>query len=146
MRVPWLQVRGQEGGAGQVRERAPADSGSVLAPIVARQERLQRGPAPYPNERGGFETKASDSNVCLQPSDHVTWVVREQEVGLHLETRPQARVESLVAPPPRSHAAVTQIYRHHCDTTDAAREGMTSQERAREGIASQERARVPETI
>lgn len=69
--------------------------------------------------------------MTLQPSDHVTWVVREQEVGLHLETPPQARVESLVAPPPRSHAALTQIYRHHCDTTDAAREGMTSQERAR---------------
>lgn len=60
VRVTWLQVRGQEGGVGQIRECATADSRSVLAPIVARQERLQRGPAPYPNEKGGFETKASD--------------------------------------------------------------------------------------
>lgn len=82
--VPWRQVRGQEGGAGQIRECAAADSRSVLAPIVARQESLQRGSAPYETE--GFETKASHSTFSLRLCDHVTWVVREQEVGLHLET------------------------------------------------------------
>lgn len=59
VRVTGLEVRGQEGGVGQIRECATADSRSVLAPIVAGQESLQRGPAPYPNEKEGFERKAS---------------------------------------------------------------------------------------
>lgn len=53
VRVTWLQVGAQEGGAGQGGQGPPADLRSVLGPLVARQEGLQRGSAPWRQERRG---------------------------------------------------------------------------------------------
>lgn len=50
VRVTWLQGGGQEGGAAQTCQRAPADLRSVFGPGVARQEGLQGGSAPWREE------------------------------------------------------------------------------------------------